>query len=434
MSHKTKPSKNSTPKETGETKGNKTPEKGGDSLHKNFKYDEVNTDNFDIGELKHEGGNQIAFVNYNETATKMKKTILLQTGGIKMVAGGTPLLDEELKKLGYTPKGHYPDDSKRKFTKLPFDPKQKSCMKLRGFMARMDEYFDTNEFRVKCFGAQKAANYMYSPCITPPFEEDDASKSKTTTGNKKPRYETCKMHYSTDRETHEVKTRFIRVEKGKGRTPVPIKTITDITKAVPFKSTVKVIFAISCILAYPIPKTKNFTYSLRFKIIKVHFTPGEGSSMDYDAASFDSDSDEEENEDENDDTIEAKPKKSSDKPGKNTDKPSTKPAPKLAKLDSQSDSGADDSVEEIQAKKTEKPSQQAKKKAQIKGSSDEASDDGNSDSEDNKKKGSKNSKKKPAGSDEDSDSNEIEIKKTSKTDKTDKSKKGSKNKNPSKNR
>lgn len=153
----------------------------------NFRYKQVNPENIDISELKKEGQQDLAYLNYNDSSTKQKRRILVQTGKIKMTAGGIPQLDSEREKAGQKTFGNYPSNEKREFIKIPLDPSQPPCMELKEFLTTMDEYFGSDEMKNRVFGKKNAGKYMYMPCVKPPMENDDENDDDDEDGGKNPR-------------------------------------------------------------------------------------------------------------------------------------------------------------------------------------------------------------------------------------------------------
>ena len=409
----TKSSKNMVPSkdDTTSSKSKKmpTPSKEDSTLGSrigNLRYDQVIMENICIDELKKEGQQDMAYINLNDTVTKQKKSITVQTSGqIKMVGGGIPQLDSERKKTtGKETKGNFPDDTKREFIKLPLDPEQPACVKLRNFMERVDEYFGSEEVRKKVFGAN-ASKYEYLACIREPQEGgDDDNTPKDPTKPQYIKYDTCKMKFNMEwgSDPRKCITKLKKVVDGK-KTPVTANTITDIAKEIRYQSNIKLVFQFTKLWANKTatPPSKFRSYGVGFKIIAIEYEPSIATFSRNDA-SFDSNSDEDE-----DNT-----KPVTKTPVKPSAKSSTKPAPKAMKLDSETES---EKSEEISAKKSTKPDKAKVTKSE---SDDSDSDDAPKKvTTKNSKPATKDSKKVAKSESDDSDSDDAPKKVTTKNSK-----------------
>jgi hypothetical protein len=411
----TKPSKKpDPPKEASKPSNKKAPEKASEKAPENstdnarsgnFRYNQIDMKNIQVDLKSEKGQDPMAFLNYNDSTTKQKRQIRVQTGWMTNKAG-IPELDAEYKKRTgmERKKQYYPDNTKREFIKVALDPEQTSCQELKEFFDRADEHFGSRETRVEIFGDKKADNYIYSPLVRPPFtgeeddNEDDSKKgkeSKKKGEEEKPRYETCKMKFNVDRESHAIKTKFVKIDR-KEKTTMNFVDITAITKEIKFRSEVKMVFVFSRMwtMKNTNPKIKDIEYGISLKVIAIQYKPNEGSAGNTNV-SFDSDSEEEE---------ENTKKQTSKTPAKVADKPAGKVVAKPTKGPAKSES-SEESEDKPPAKG--KPVAKPTKKAQTKSESD-------SEAEEKKPaKGKKAQAKSESASDSesDSDSDNIPVKK-----------------------
>jgi hypothetical protein len=253
----------------------------------------VSFDNVEVSELNKEGGQPLAYINYNDQQRNAKTKLLVQTCNIKLTAHGIPQLGGD----------YYKDDNDREFIKIPLDPNQQSCVELNLHLEKADEYFGSDAIRKALFG-KKAEKYEYQPCIKQPQEKDDddddnddSSKKKKTKKDKKeyPKVNFCKMKFnfvsdSNDKDKHFNKTKFIRRD-GDKKSSVNLKTMTDIANELKYQSDVKFIFAYNKLWANktPMPGAKTIMYGVGFKIIAVEYVPSQSRGFNPESVSFLSD-------------------------------------------------------------------------------------------------------------------------------------------------
>lgn len=252
-----------------------------------FKYNQVDLKNIEVSEFDRSGKQPMAFINYNDSDRNASVKLIIQTDEIKITSHGIPKLDGPDSKNDF-----YPDDTKREFMKVPLDPEQKGCEKLRKFMERVDEHFGSDEFRKKLFG-KRADRYQYMPTIKSPPEVDDEDdkKKKSASGKDYPRMDYVKMKFNVTRE-HENLTRLIKVEKQKNddgeivkkiRTSIEAKTITDIANEIRRGSEIKFLFSFSKLWANATPPqgSKFMNYGISFKFYTIEYVPSTSSGLDY---------------------------------------------------------------------------------------------------------------------------------------------------------
>ena len=255
-----------------------------------YRYSDINFDNIEVSELKKEGNQPLAYINYNDTKRNAQTKLLVQSGRIKLITHGIPPLDKEGSKNNY-----YPDDTKREFIKVPLDPEQPSCVELRKHIEAADEWAGSNEMKKKLFG-KKADKYQYQPCIKVPLKRDDddddednddnLKKGKNTKGGKEkkeyPVIEYVKMKFNVvpNGKGRLNKTKLKRVE-GKTKTVVKANTITEIANEIKFLSEIKFIFYYSKIWANKVPAqgADKIMYGIGFKIMAIEYTPNVGKSL-----------------------------------------------------------------------------------------------------------------------------------------------------------
>ena len=329
-----------------------------------FPFKKIKPENILISEINKDFAQPIAYVTYDNVATKTQLKIVNQTGNIKLTGGGIPTYHEQF----------YPTEEKREFIKVPFDPEQPESMKLKDYCTMLDTHFGSEEVKKKLFG-KFADRYKYSQCVNVPKKKDDEEeedlpkKGKDTKENKKyPQYETCKMKFSIIKEgdVRRNMTKLIRVE-GDKKTNVDAPTMLDVINNITFLSTIRVIFTISklWINKQPAAGSDCKLYGIGFKILVIEFTSNQTKRVDLSGLDFvESNSEEETKEtkkDDSDDESEEAPKKPT----------STKPVKKpVKKEDSDDESG--DSSEEAPKPTPTKPVKKPVKKEDSDDESEEA--------------------------------------------------------------
>ena len=364
---------------------------------------DIDLSKLEVSALNTDQQQDIAYVNYMDDKRNSTVKLLVQSDKIKLTSHGIPSLSKPDSKNNF-----YSDDTKREFIKIPLDPEQPACLRLRKFLEDVDEWAGSAEMKKKLFG-KNSNKYMYQSCIKKPqaAEEDDVvdkkkAKNKNEDPDKKKKYPSMdyvKMKFNMEikENSRTNKTVLRRTDAGsKNSVIVRADTITDIANEIRFLSEVRFIFYFSKIWAskaVPFGATSKL-YGAGFKIMTIEYTPG--TSMGLNAAEIDFLSEEEEE-------GEAKPVKKS----------TSKKAPKL------------DDEEEVEKKPV--------KKSKNLISSDNEEEEEEKEEEPVKKS---TSKKAPKLDDEnveeedvDQSDEEIQIKKVSK-----KGKKSSKDKSSSKSR
>lgn len=424
----------------------------------NLKMDSTDPDKVILTEFKPAGTQKLAFMNYNDGATNSRRALEFQTSKINVKFNLITMLDSERKEKGYTVKGHYPDDTKRRFVRIYFVPGQPALESLKSLLQRFDEYYGSKTFSEKTWG-KKSGSYNYAPLVKPPYgdDEDEDDKKKKSKKNKKkgsgedeeekPRYDNVKIPFSIDFESKKITTIFQKIENGKKKTLKNVDVTQLLENGLGYGSDIKVVFGMSKLYVQPIDGVKGmFKYAIGLKLKILRFTQcekgsGYKSKFDSDSDGFDGESIDEESGESGKRSKSDKSKKStktekkskldsdSDEDSKPSKKSSgkDKKAKKAASSSSEkSDDGDISSDSDLKSKKTahvsseeEKDSKSSKKKGNK--NSDESS-------EDNKKK--KDNKKKAASSDSGSASASASA--SSEEEKKNKNKKGKKGKSSNK--
>ena len=196
--------------------------------------DSIDFNEVDISELKYHYSSYVGFVTY------CGKKWEIETGPIQLTSYGIPQLDKP------ESSGYHPDDSTRRFIKIPLDNFQPSCQYLRKNLERLDEFFGSLIVRKKLFGI-KSDNYKYDPII------------KIILNHDKIQSDYCKIKFITDYHTKENKT-IIK----KNNEIVEAKTVTEITNYVKFLTTSRFTICVQKIWAHKNPSLgdKFISYSV----------------------------------------------------------------------------------------------------------------------------------------------------------------------------
>lgn len=272
-----------------------------------------------------------AWINYTDDNLKAETTPLIQSGYIILMGGGTPKLDLERKN------SYYPTDEKREFTRVPLDPEQKECVRLRKFLEEADSHFDTVEFRKAVFGDQHA-KYTYVSLISPAWDGGD---DKKTTYPKHDRIklkfasmfankagEKCKKEDANSRKIITVKMLRRKDKKKDGEmTHVKATTVPQIANEIKPGTETRFVFTFQRVYVNPqsIPnpdakKDKNapktlHPYGVHLKVLAFEYIPRAGVSLSPDDVDFvsceEEDDDESQNEGKKETTTKSKKTKAS---------------------------------------------------------------------------------------------------------------------------
>lgn len=387
-----------------------------------YRYNKLNLDAYaEVSELNKEGQQPLAYINYNDPDLNAPTKILVQTDKIKITSHGIPSLSKEGDKNNY-----YPTDDKREFIKVPLDPEQESCVKLRKFLEKVDEWAGSEEMRIKLFG-KRASKYQYQKCIKSPEAKDDdddsddddkpkKGKKAKNSGDEKKKYPPMdyvkmKLNVVASGSGRINKTKLKRIE-GSKKTFVKADTVTEVANEIRFLSEIKIIFYFNKIWANKTAAqgATVIPYGMGFKVIAFEYTPHVGKGVNTDDVDFISE------EEDDDDQEQVQAKKSS----KNI-----KNSPKMDD-DENDDEDNNEEEDEDDSKKNSKNKNKSETLSKNKKSSKKTDDDEEGDEEDDDdvpvtKAGKKNEKKKPKKSkkddDEENDEDEEDIKPKKKTGK-----------------
>lgn len=210
---------------------------------------------------------KIAYVRYKTGSSDVM--LQIQTPKINLFTYGIPMLGQ-----------YYPDDKSRSFIKLPFD---ETVDEIKGFyekLVELDNIMKSPEMKRKIFGSDKVAEaYHYQEIVREP--ENDMEDEGATF---KPKY--MKLKIDTDYNTGDVKTR-IMVKEDSGRKKLDdVKTITDLTKYIRYKSNVRMVVTINKLYATRAKVGDKKKYGLTFKILQVECEAPVNKMSQYDTDAF----------------------------------------------------------------------------------------------------------------------------------------------------
>jgi hypothetical protein len=415
-----------------------------------YKCKDINLKNFVVSELKDEGAQPLAYINYLDPNLKAETKILVQSGKFKLTGHGIPRLSKPDDKYKY-----YETDDKREFIKLPLDPEFPACNELRELFEKVDEHFASEEFRKKLFGTKKYKKYQYQKCIRTPQSADDedseeesgsedegktknSKNKKDAKGNKKadgkkyPVLDFIKMKFNIiPTDSGRINRTKITKLDGKKKIPVSAKTITEIANEIRFLSELRVVFYFNKVWANKTQTGGMYMYGVGIKVMAIEYTPSVSRGINPDHIEFSSD-DEDNEEDETNNSSEKKSKS----------KPKSKP-----KFDSDSDGDKSEEEKEVKAVKGSKTKPKPKPESDEDNESEEEhsakatkSSKSKTKEESSKKSKGKNAKKEPEdeedevedGEVEDDDEAEVEVKSSKGSKKAKESSSKSKSKNSKK--
>jgi hypothetical protein len=146
----------------------------------------------------------------------------------------------------------------------------------------------SSEMKRKIFGSDKVAeSYNYQEIVREPendMEEDGAIF--------KPKY--MKLKIDTDYNTGDVKTRIMVKEESGRKKLDDIKTITDLTKYIRYKSNIRMVVTINKLYATRAKVGDKKKYGLTFKILQVECEAPINKAAQYDMDAFVDDEDNDE--------------------------------------------------------------------------------------------------------------------------------------------
>lgn len=347
-------------------------EKGGVPPQR-YRLSEVNFENVEVGEMDMTQSQPMAHINYFNSKLQSDTKLLCQTKKIKLTGHGIPQIHDE----------YCPDDSKREFMKIPLDPEQEACNELQAHLEAADEFYGSEEMKVKLFG-KKAKDYEYQKLKRSPQKKDDEDESDDEDNKKKskkgkkdgdkkkyPVYDYCKMKFNMHKPKKEKgkkskeatynTTKLVRLD-GTKKVETPAKTITEIAEMIPFLSEVTLIFYHTRVWAMktPLPGGSKKMYGVALKIMYILYTPAANRGVKSD------DLDLLPSEEDDDTPVPKKQEKKNEKSSKNT---------KKAKLDDDDEEAAgdagEDGAEDVGEEQEEVPVSKKKKKGKVVEEADE---------------------------------------------------------------
>lgn len=210
---------------------------------------------------------KIAYVRYKTGSGDVM--LQIQTPKINLFTYGIPMLGQ-----------YYPDDKARSFIKLPFDETVDDVRKFYEKLVELDNIMQSQDMKRKIFGSDKVAEtYNYQPIVREP--ENDIEDENTTF---KPKY--MKLKIDTDYNTGELKTRIMVKEDSSRKRLDDIKTITDLTKYVRYKSNIRMVITINKLYATRAKVGDKKKYGLTFKILQIECEPLVNKATQYDVDAF----------------------------------------------------------------------------------------------------------------------------------------------------
>lgn len=218
---------------------------------------------------------KIAYVRYKTGSNDVM--LQIQTPKINLFTYGIPMLGQ-----------YYPDDKSRSFIKLPLDETVEELKVFCDKLTELDTIMQSQEMKRKIFGSDKIAEaYNYQTIVREP--ENDMEEEGATF---KPKY--MKLKIDTDYNTGDVKTR-IMVKEDSGRKKLDdVKTITDLTKYVRYKSNIRMVVTINKLYATRAKVGDKKKYGLTFKILQVECEAPLNKAAQYDMDAFVDDDDDDE--------------------------------------------------------------------------------------------------------------------------------------------
>jgi hypothetical protein len=316
----------------------------------------------------------------------------------------TPWMDHNVHGIPLIHPEYYPNDEKRDFIKIPLDVKRVPKMKpFRDMLVKIDGVFGSDEFKAEKFGQDSVADHIYTaivrlpqpppkpkkgakPYVPPPPKKDKNGKEYERIDKMKVEFFKCKFDFEYPKKTGEKekdkeanksskkkkkkpktsddeeeqdekspenndykKTRIIRTKVmhyiNKKNIPIPVKTASDVVKAMPWGSKVRYVVSMPKIGEMKAQdRYGNYIYNVGFKILLIQVKPKESagsSSQNINEDQLVSDSEDDlELEGEDDSDAKSKKKNKNKKAASDSDedeKPATKGKSKKPPSDSDED-------------------------------------------------------------------------------------------------
>ncbi len=282
----------------------------------------------DVEENERSNGQLNAYVRYNCPKNGEDSHLNIQLPFFEVSTYGIPQLGK-----------YYEKDSDRAFIKAPLDQQNEEVKVFITKMSELDDIIGSDEFKKKNLG-KKWKKYTLCKNVRE-MEEDDE-------GNARLPY--MKMKFKLDYQTGEFRTSVYSVDEDDNTKEChdDIKTVTDATQYIKWKSTIRPIIRAAKLWAHN-PKTSNPQYGITWKIEKIQVRPSPGGNTVY-KSYYSADNDAFLSDD--DDTNESVKLKVVEENGDNEDSES-----------SESDSDSESEDEEVQPVKKSKSKGKTKKKS-----------------------------------------------------------------------
>lgn len=240
-----------------------------------YKMDEFDFAKINVSELRVEGMQPMAFMNYRNSSLNALTKIFVQSGSIKITSRGIPRLSKEGEKNAY-----FVHDAHREFIMIALDPSQEACCELRRHLEKADAWAGSEEFRRKLFGSRRWEKYEYQPTVKIPRQYEDNDEAVRCN----PPIPYVKMKFDMIvRKNKRINKTLIRKLAGSQVTNIKAETITDIASTIKFGSEIKFIFSYNKIWANKMAMgTNKICYSIGFKILAIDVGRGyELNSVEY---------------------------------------------------------------------------------------------------------------------------------------------------------
>ena len=207
-------------------------------------------------------GQRIAYPRYNHPTLGENQPLFIQGPWMTLDNYGVPQIGE-----------YYKEDKDRAFLKMPLNLEDKEIVKMVDELKKLDEKYDSDEFKNENFGA-KAKKYKYQATVRTP-EDEEAEVQR-------PSYMKLKLDLTWPECN--VKTEVIKSElldNGKRvREPVTVETVSDFANNVNYMCKFRPIFRPVKMWAHQ-KNMKDPAYGIVFKLVKVEVEPNKNSNNLY---------------------------------------------------------------------------------------------------------------------------------------------------------
>jgi hypothetical protein len=207
-------------------------------------------------------GQRIAYPRYNHPTLGENQPLFIQGPWMTLDNYGVPQIGE-----------YYKEDKDRAFLKMPLNLEDKEIVKMVDELKKLDEKYDSDEFKNENFGA-KAKKYKYQATVRT-TEDEDAEVQR-------PSYMKLKLDLTWPECN--VKTEVIKSElldNGKRvREPISVETVSDFANNVNYMCKFRPIFRPVKMWAHQ-KNMKDPAYGIVFKLVKVEVEPNKNSNNLY---------------------------------------------------------------------------------------------------------------------------------------------------------